>query len=116
MRAGAVAYVSKSKDLDDLKAAVNSVMAGYTYFAQTPSSSVAMGQLQRSEKQLIDKLSNRELTILQYLARGSKNLEIAEIMHLSYKTVSTYKTRLILKLNMSSSVHLRDFALRNHLI
>ncbi len=37
-------------------------------------------------------------------------------MHLSYKTVSTYKTRLTLKLNMNSSVHLRDFALRNHLI
>ena len=116
MRAGAVAYVSKSKDLDDLKAAVNSVMAGYTYFAQISSSSVSMGELQRSEKQLIEKLSNRELTILQYLARGSKNLEIAEIMHLSYKTVSTYKTRLTLKLNVSSSVHLRDFALRNHLI
>ncbi|MFY0728157.1 response regulator [Pseudomonas sp. NFX15] len=116
MRAGAAAYVSKSKDLEDLKAAVNCVMAGYTYFTQLPSSSVAMGALQRSEKELIDKLSNRELTILQYLARGSKNLEIANIMHLSYKTVSTYKTRLTLKLNVSSSVHLRDFALRNHLI
>jgi two-component system response regulator EvgA len=37
-------------------------------------------------------------------------------MHLSYKTVSTYKSRLIDKLNVSSLVHLRDFALRNQLI
>ena len=116
MRAGAAAYVSKSKDLDDLKTAVHSVMSGYTYFTKLPSTSVSMGTLQRSEKELIDNLSNRELTILQYLARGAKNNEIAEIMHLSYKTVSTYKTRLIDKLNVSSLVHLRDFALRNQLI
>ena len=87
MRAGAVAYVSKSKDLDDLKAAVNCVMAGYTYFAQIPSSSVSMGELQRSEKQLIDRLSNRELTILQYLARGSKNLETVSYTHLTLPTI-----------------------------
>jgi two-component system response regulator EvgA len=37
-------------------------------------------------------------------------------MHLSHKTVSTYKTRLILKLGVQSAVHLRDFAIRNHLI
>lgn len=74
------------------------------------------GALQRTEKELIDRLSNRELTILQYLARGSSNKEIADIMHLSFKTISTYKTRLIDKLNVSSLVHLRDFALRNQLI
>ncbi|KAB0494788.1 response regulator transcription factor [Pseudomonas vancouverensis] len=116
MRAGAAAYVSKSKNLDDLKAAVSTVLAGYTCFVQLPSTAVSMNALQRSEKQLIDLLSNRELTILQYLARGTSNTEIADLMHLSYKTVSTYKTRLVLKLNVSSLVHLRDFALRNHLI
>ena len=116
MRAGAAAYVSKSRSLEDLEAAVKSVMAGYTYFAQLDSISVSMGSLQRSEKELIDSLSNRELAILQHLARGSKNNEIAEIMHLSYKTVSTYKSRLIDKLNVRSLVLLRDFALRNHLI
>jgi len=44
------------------------------------------------------------------------NKAIAEIMHLSHKTVSTYKSRLIGKLNVQSSVHLRDLARRNHLI
>jgi len=75
-----------------------------------------MGVLQRSEKELIDLLSNRELTILQYLAKGLSNKQIAEIMPLSFKTVSTYKTRLIEKINVKSLVHLRDFALRNGLI
>jgi two-component system response regulator EvgA len=116
MCAGAVAYVSKANDLEHLHKAVQAVMAGYSYFARLPSSSVLLNSLQRSEKELIDKLSDRELTIFQYLARGLSNKAIAEIMNLSHKTVSTYKTRTIEKLNVESPVHLRDFAMRNHLI
>ncbi|MHC8327924.1 response regulator [Pseudomonas sp. LB1P83] len=114
MRAGALGYVSKTNDLSHLHKAVQAVMARYTYFSQLPTGPLDM--LQHSEKQMIDKLSNRELTILQYLARGIKNKEIAVLMHLSHKTVSTYKTRLIEKLGLSSAVHVRDFAIRNHLI
>jgi len=72
--------------------------------------------LQRSEKERIDQLSDREMTIFLHLAQGTTNKAIAEAMHLSHKTVSTYKTRLIEKLNVDSLVHLRDFAQRNHLI
>ena len=114
MRAGAMAYVAKTNVLSQLHKAVHAVMTGYTYFARLPS--VSQDALQRSEKQMIDKLSNRELTILQYLARGMSNKIIAELMHLSHKTVSTYKTRLIEKLGVNAAVHLRDFAKRNHLI
>ncbi|MBK5351690.1 response regulator transcription factor [Pseudomonas sp. TH41] len=116
MRAGASAFVSKTNDLEHLHKAVHAVMAGYSYFVQLPSASVALSALQRSEKQMIDTLSDRELTIFQHLARGINNKAIAEVLHLSHKTVSTYKTRLIEKLNVDSSVHLRDFAKRNHLI
>lgn len=116
MRAGAAAYVAKTNNLEHLQKAIHAVMAGYTYYAQLPSSSVLMNSLQRSEKQMIDLLSDRELTIFQHLARGISNKDIAAVLHLSHKTVSTYKTRLIEKLNVESSVHLRDLALRNHLI
>ncbi|PMU07648.1 two-component system, NarL family, response regulator EvgA [Pseudomonas frederiksbergensis] len=116
MHAGAVAYVAKTNDLQHLHKAVHAVMAGYTYFAQLPLASVALNSIQLSEKQMIDTLSDRELTILQYLCRGFSNKAIAECTHLSHKTVSTYKTRLVGKLNVESAVHLRDFAKRNHLI
>jgi two-component system response regulator EvgA len=116
MRAGASAYVAKTNDLQHLHKAVHAVMSGYTYFTRLPSSSVSLNAMQRSEKELIDKLSDRELTIFQHLARGISNKASAEIMHLSHKTVSTYKTRLTDKLNVESSVHLRDLARRNHLI
>lgn len=116
MRAGAAAYVAKTNDLEHLHKAVHAVMGGYTYFSQLPNSSVSMSTLQRSERQMINKLSDRELTIFQHLARGMSNKTIGEIMHLSHKTVSTYKTRLTEKLNVDSPVHLRDLARRNHLI
>lgn len=116
MHAGAAGYVAKSNDLQHLHRAVHAVMNGYTYFAQLPSASVSMNSMQLSEKQMIDKLSDRELTIFQHLARGISNKAIAEIMHLSHKTVSTYKTRVVGKLNVESAVYLRDFAKRNHLI
>ena len=116
MHAGAAAYVAKTNDLQHLHKAVQAVMTGYSYFAQLPSASVSLNSMQLSEKQMIDKLSDRELTIFQHLARGISNKAIAEIMHLSHKTVSTYKTRLVGKLNVESAVYLRDFAKRNHLI
>ncbi|WP_213941655.1 response regulator transcription factor [Pseudomonas sp. dw_612] len=114
MRAGALAYVSKTNDLGQLHKAIQALMAGYTYFSRLPTAS--LDNLQRSEKQMIDSLSNRELTICQHLARGASNKAIAEVLYLSHKTVSTYKTRLIEKLGLHSAVHLRDFCKRNHLI
>ncbi|MFS2093136.1 response regulator [Pseudomonas sp. Pseusp11] len=114
MRAGAMAYVAKTNDLNQLQKAAHAVMANYTFFVRLPS--VSQDPRQRSEKEMIDKLSNRELTILRYLAQGMSNKAIAELMHLSHKTVSTYKTRLIEKLGVNAAVHLRDFAVRNHLI
>lgn len=116
LRAGALGYITKTSDLDELRKAVQAIMNNYTFFPRLPESSVSSVGLQRNEMQMIDTLSNRELTILQYLARGSSNKEIAETMLLSHKTVSTYKTRLIEKLNVKSLVHLRDFAKRNQLI
>lgn len=114
MRAGAGAFVSKSSGMEDVLKALRAVSVGYTYFQSLPT--VALDSLQRTEKQMIDKLSNRELTICLYLANGLSNKEIAEIMHLSHKTISTYKTRLTEKLNLQSKVHLRDFCKRNNLI
>ncbi len=116
MRSGASGYISKTNDLEALSKAIKAVMSGYTYFPRLDSSSVKTDNLQHTEMQLIEKLSDRELTIFQALAQGLTNKEIAHLMILSHKTVSTYKTRLIEKLKVTSAVHLRDFAKRNHVI
>ncbi|MFJ2367243.1 response regulator [Pseudomonas sp. NPDC087697] len=116
VRAGAFGFVAKTNDLQELRKAIKALMSGNTYFPWPETRSMSLDGLQLDELQMIEKLSDRELTIFQYLARGSSNKEIAEVMLLSHKTVSTYKTRLIEKLNVQSLVHLRDFAKRNDLI
>lgn len=116
MRAGALGFVSKTDNLQELRKAVQALMSGYTYFPRLGISPVNLDPLQLNELQMIEKLSDRELTTLQYLAHGYGNQKIAEVMLLSPKTISTYKTRLIEKLNVKSLVHLVDFAKRNQLI
>lgn len=116
MRAGASGFVHKAADLDELQKAVKAIRSGYSCFPSVATSSVRRDDLQTTEHELVNALSDRELTVLQKLALGLGNKEIAEDMLLSHKTISTYKTRLKEKLRMSSVVHLSKFAQRNHLI
>ena len=116
MRSGAMGFVAKTGELDELQKAIKAIMSGYSCFPSLPISSVRRDDLQETERQMIECLSDRELTVLQMLALGLGNKEIAEQMLLSHKTISTYKTRLKEKLRMSSVVHLSKFAQRNHLI
>lgn len=116
MRAGATGYLSKTNELDELVKAIRVVMDGYTYFPNLTINSGARSKSTVTDLELIKSLSDRELTILQRLATGLSNKEIADAMLLSTKTISTYKTRLIEKLNVKSVVYLADFAKRNDLL
>ncbi|NWA84503.1 MULTISPECIES: response regulator transcription factor [unclassified Pseudomonas] len=116
MRAGAMGFVAKTGELDELQKAIKAVMSNYSCFPSLPTSSVRRDDLQASELQLVECLSDREVEVLRMLALGLGNNQIAEQMLLSHKTISTYKTRLKDKLCMSSVVHMAKFAQRNHLI
>jgi two-component system response regulator EvgA len=115
-RAGAMAYVTKSAQLQQLQSAIKAVRSGYTFFPEMPDASVGQFDMQSNERALIDLLSDRELHILVQLAHGKPNKLIASEMNLSHKTVSTYKTRLMMKLGMGSLVLLRELAKRNQLL
>jgi two-component system response regulator EvgA len=116
LRAGAMGYVTKTNQLQHLHKAIQALMSGYTYFSSMPENLSVLNAVQTTEKQMVDQLSDRELSIFEQLARGKSNKAIAEDMHLSHKTVSTYKTRLMKKLGVFSLVLLREFAKRNHVI
>ena len=105
MKAGASGFVSKTEDLKILSTAIMAVLDGYTYFPDVALSSVNRRELEASEPYLLGTLTNRELIILQHLARG-----------LSNKTISTYKTRLIEKLKVGSVIDMADIARRNGLV
>jgi two-component system response regulator EvgA len=116
MQSGAAGYVCKQQDLTELLSAIKAVLSGYSYFPNQALHTVRCSLGNASESDMVDRLSGREMTVLQQLAQGRTNKEIADGMCLSNKTVSTYKTRLLLKLNARSLVDLIELAQRNGLV
>lgn len=111
--AGAAGYVWKQGDLNELVDAAKAILSGYTYFPNIAARDTRFGDRQMNEAGQLASLSNREMIVLQCLAQGMLNKDIAARMLISDKTVSTYKTRLLLKLNMSSLLELIEFAKRS---
>lgn len=104
LQAGADAFISKQEPASELEKALAAVARGRTYFPQgavRPEPTPAPGR----ENEL-ERLSARELTVLQMLCQGLTNKDISEQLNLSYKTVSTYKFRLHQKLGVSSDFQL----------
>lgn len=116
MQAGAAGYVSKSENLSELLNALTAIKSGYTFFPRLAVNSVNPRDHQSTEQELIDSLSDRELTVLRKLASGFSNKEIGDEMLLSNKTISTYKTRIIEKLQVRTLVDLIDIAKRHSLV
>jgi two-component system response regulator EvgA len=115
-RAGASGFVAKDSDLKQLMNAVQVVLSGYKLFPVTEFSSVDGSATLTSEKEQLETLSDRELTVLRALARGHRIKDIADELLLSEKTVSTYKSRLIAKLQVGNILELVELAKRNHVI
>lgn len=115
MQAGAAGFVCKQGGLAELVTAVNAVASGYSYFPSSAMRPVQQGAYS-DDVELLGRLSDREVSVLRYLSQGYSNKQISEQMFISNKTVSTYKARLLLKLNAGSLVDLIEFAKRNTLI
>lgn len=116
MVAGAVGFLSKIDDLDDLQRAVKVLMSGYTHFPNLNIGSVRRSDNEINESRVIDSLSDRELVIFKQLAQGFSNKEIGDSMLLSNKTISTYKTRLLERFDVTSVVSLAEVAKRNSIV
>ncbi|MNE33733.1 Virulence factors putative positive transcription regulator BvgA [compost metagenome] len=113
MHSGAAGYVCKQEDLSELLSAIKAVLAGYNYF---PSQAIKHNQTVDADLQLFRQVNDRELMVLQLFAQGRSNKEIAKGMFLSNKTVSTYKKRLMHKLQVETLVDLIEMAKRNALV
>ncbi|MBS0041144.1 response regulator transcription factor [Shewanella sp. SP2S2-4] len=115
IQAGASGFVSKQKDMNEVTGALRAILSGHSYFPIVNNSNI-ISKSSQDEVELIKKLSTREMAVLQQLAVGLSNKEIAERMLLSNKTISTYKTRLLEKLNAKTLVDIIDIAKRHQLI
>ncbi|MBH1930371.1 response regulator [Serratia rubidaea] len=112
--AGADGFISKRNNLTELHDAVRALRGGYGYF---PIQRARLGAAAApgDDKSKIADLSAKELQVLHYLAKGVKVVDIGVQMQISDKTVSTYKRRLMQKLELSNMVELYDFTQRNNL-
>ncbi|WP_130833504.1 response regulator transcription factor [[Erwinia] mediterraneensis] len=116
-QAGAVGFVAKSKDLSELEEAIAAVRAGRIYFpAEITSMMFGRAPGSQTEAGRLARLSGREMIVLQRLASGWANKQIADDLLLSNKTISTYKTRLLKKLNAHNLVELIELAKRHSIV
>lgn len=106
VKAGISAYLNKTSKLDNLLNAINKVSSGNQVFSDAVKKNLAMMGKKAKNERLYRKLSSREIEVLRYLSEGKKNKEIAQILDLNEKTVSTYKLRLLTKLNVTNLVDL----------
>lgn len=106
IKAGVSGFVHKKEKLETLGLAVVKVHQGKIILNETVKKNLALIAKQNKSERLYRKLSNREVEVLRYLSDGKKNNEIAKILNLNEKTVSTYKLRLLQKLNVTNLVDL----------
>ncbi len=115
LRAGARGYLLKDSGAGDLVSAVRAVAQGEGYLSPAVSNAV-LDDYRRHVTNPIDLLTSREREVLQMLAEGKTNKEIAGVLNLSVYTVDAHRGRIMEKLNLHSINELVRFAVRNGLI
>ncbi|MGZ9734252.1 LuxR C-terminal-related transcriptional regulator [Flavobacterium sp. GNP002] len=106
IKAGVSGFIHKKEKLETLGISIIKVHQGKIIINETVKKNLALIAKQSKSERLYRKLSNREVEVLRYLSDGKKNHEIADILKLNEKTISTYKLRLLTKLNVTNLVDL----------
>lgn len=114
IEAGGNGFISKNEDMQEIYHAVKTILSGYSFFPNAAIAALHSAAPPLSTTKKIATLSDRELAVMRYLVRGHSNKHIAEQLFISNKTVSTYKTRILEKLSLSSVIELADFARENN--
>lgn len=116
VRNGAKGYLSKDCEREELLKAIRVVAQGRRYLSARTAELLAKEMLGEGAALPHESLSEREMQVFQRLAKGASVSEIADALHLSVKTVSTYRARLLEKLELGSNAELAAYALRNGLL
>lgn len=116
IRNGADGYLCKDCDREQLVQAIRTVAQGRRYLSPRTAELLAEELAGGAVGAPHERLSDRELQVFLRLARGESVSDIGESLHLSVKTVSTYRTRLLEKLGVASNAELAAYALRHALI
>lgn len=121
LEAGASGYILKNTGKAELELAIHQVMAGRHYLSQSISTQLAQNLLlnlnqKKSETNILDNLTEREIEILKLIALEHSNTEIANLLFISPKTVETHRKNLMRKIGVKNSLGVYKFALKHKLV
>jgi two-component system invasion response regulator UvrY len=115
IESGAVGYLPKDSRPEQILEAIRRGVRGERYMSPQFTEKLLAGALPAIRKHPHEALSERELSVLMLLSRGTALTEIAETLHISPKTVSTYRTRIMEKLNLCNNAELTRYVIEHRL-
>ena len=114
LHAGATGYITKHESAENVLLAIRRVLAGEVYLSETMTSVFLKGLTTglKSMPRPLDRLTDRELEVLELIGRGHTTRQIAETLQLGVATVDTYRARIKEKMNFRNATELQHFAIR----
>jgi DNA-binding NarL/FixJ family response regulator len=116
LKGGASGYLTKKSAPDELITAIKKIVRGERYISPSLAEFLATHLAEGKDKPLHEGLSNREFKVMRMIASGRSLKEIAGEMSLSPKTISTFRTRILQKMEMKSNAELIQYSLKNNLL
>jgi two-component system, NarL family, invasion response regulator UvrY len=116
LRLGASGYLSKDSAPEELALAIKKISAGERYISSDVIGKLVSNLNKPDDIAFHDRLSEREFQVMCLLAKGAQLTEIGKKLFISEKTVSTYRTRVLEKMEMKSNTELALYAFKNNLI
>lgn len=115
IKAGASGYINKEKAADELLEAIDKVSHGGRYISEKLAEDIVFGLVSDEKKGSLSILSDREILVLQKIASGIPQSQIALDLNLSPSTINTYRARILDKLKIKTNAELIKFAMENGL-
>ena len=116
MQIGAAGYLTKGAAPKEMINAIRAVNSGQRYLPAEIAQQMALSQFKSAEENPFSELSDRELQIMLLITRGKKVTDISENLHLSTKTINSYRYRMFEKLSVGNDVELTHLAIRHGMI
>ena len=116
LKSGAAGFISKHSAPEELVKAVQKILGGGRYVSPSVAEKMIFDLGKDTEKQPHELLSDRELQVMCMFARGKTNKELATELSLSVKTISTYRARILEKMDMKSNAEITRYAIKTGLV
>jgi DNA-binding NarL/FixJ family response regulator len=116
LRAGAAAYINKESAPEELAIATKKILGGGRYISATLAEKLIDNLDEPGDKPLHESLSDREHEVMKMIAVGVPLTEIGDALHVSVKTISTYRARIMEKMQMKSNADLARYAMAQGLV